>query len=112
MTDLLDGWLRQSFTAAGRSRDTYRRGNGPGVVLIHELPGITPAVIRFANDVVERGFTVVMPDLVGTPGRPVSAPYLAASTVRMCVAAEFTTWALDRTSPVVSWLRALARAAS
>lgn len=109
MTDPLAGWERQSFTAAGFRRDTYRRGRGPGVIVIHEIPGVTPAVIRFADEVVERGCTVVMPDLVGTPGRDVSTPYLASSSLRMCVAREFTTWALDRTSPIVAWLRALAR---
>ncbi|MFP5487449.1 MAG: dienelactone hydrolase family protein [Acidimicrobiia bacterium] len=109
MNEPLAGWERQTFTAAGFERDTYRRGSGPGVIVIHEIPGITPAVLRFADDVVDRGFTVVLPDLVGTPGRPLSAPYLAASAVKMCVAREFTTWALDRTSPIVTWLRALAR---
>jgi dienelactone hydrolase len=105
----LEGWDRGSFTAAGYSRDTYRRGSGPGVIVIHEVPGITPAVIRFADEVVDRGFTVVMPDLVGTPGKDVTQPYLLASTLRMCVAKEFTSWALNRTSPIVAWLRALAR---
>lgn len=109
VADPLPGWERQSFSAAGFTRDTYRRGSGPGVIVIHEIPGITPSVLRFANDVVERGFTVVLPDLVGTPGKPVSTPYLAASALKMCVAREFTTWALDRTSPIVAWLRALAR---
>ena len=47
----------------------YRRGTGPGVIVIHEIPGITPKVAAFANDVVEAGFTVVMPSLVGTPGQ-------------------------------------------
>jgi dienelactone hydrolase len=105
----LDAWERGSFTAAGYTRDTYRRGSGPGVIVIHEIPGITPAVLRFADDVVERGFTVVMPDLVGTPGRAVSTPYLAGSALKMCVAKEFTTWAVGRTSPIIAWLRALAR---
>lgn len=109
MTARLDGWERQSFSAAGFTRDTFRKGTGPGVVVIHEIPGITPAVIRFAEDVVERGFTVVLPDLLGTPGREVSGPYLAASSLEMCVAKEFNTWALNRTSPIVAWLRALAR---
>jgi dienelactone hydrolase len=109
MSDLLADWQRQSFTAAGFTRETYRRGEGPGVIVIHEIPGITPAVLGFANDVVGRGFTVVMPDLVGTPGREVSVGYLLRSSLRMCVAREFTTWALDRTSPIVAWLRALAR---
>lgn len=109
MTELLADWDHGSFTAAGFTRDTYRRGSGPGVIVIHEIPGITPAVIRFAEEVVERGFTVVMPDLVGTPGRPVSSGYLATSALKMCVAREFTLWALDRTSPIIAWLRALAR---
>jgi dienelactone hydrolase len=107
--DVLAGWERGSFTAADLTRDTYRRGRGPGVIVVHEIPGITPAVARFANEVVDAGFTVVMPDLVGTPGRPPSLPYLVRSTVRVCVAREFTTWALQRTSPVVAWLRALGR---
>jgi dienelactone hydrolase len=104
----LAGWKRSSFSGAGLERGVYRRGSGPAVIVIHEIPGITPAVIRFANEVVERGCTVVMPDLVGTPGKEVSNLYLAQSSLRMCVAREFTTWALDRTSPIVAWLRALA----
>ena len=79
------------------------------MIVIHEMPGITPLVADFADDVVERGFTVVMPDLVGTPGRAASAGYMLSSIVRMCVAREFTTLALGRTSPIVAWLRALAR---
>lgn len=105
----LERWERQSFESAGLRHDTYRRGDGPGVIVIHEIPGITPAVTAFADAVVERGFTVVMPDLVGTPGRDVTAGSLAGSSVRMCVSREFTTLALGRTSPVVAWLRALAR---
>ncbi len=106
---VLDGWEPSSFTAAGLTRDTYRRGSGPGVIVIHEIPGITPLVARFANDVVDAGFTVVMPSLVGTPGKARSMPYDLASMMRLCVAREFTHWALNRTSPIISWLRALAR---
>ncbi len=107
--DVLDGWERGDFSSAGISHDTYRRGSGPVVLVIHEIPGITPTVARFANEVVERGFTVVMPDLVGTPGKAPSKAYLAGSMAKICVAREFTTLALRRTSPVVAWLRALAR---
>lgn len=105
----LEGWEKWSFTAATITRDTYRRGSGPVVVVVHEIPGITPAVERFANEVVDRGFTVVMPDLVGTPGRGVSGRYLAKSFLQVCIAREFTTMAAGRTSPIISWLRALAR---
>lgn len=109
MNDVLSGWTQGSFTAAGLTRDTYRRGSGPGVVVVHEIPGITPKVAQFANDVVDAGFTVVMPSLVGTPGKDVSGPYLASSMTKVCIAKEFTHWALNTTSPVIGFLRALAR---
>jgi dienelactone hydrolase len=109
MAQVLAGWEQSSFTAAGMTRDVYRKGTGPGVVVVHEIPGITPKVTAFADDVVARGFTVLMPSLVGTPGKEVSSAYLASSMLRVCIAREFTTWALRETSPVIGWLRALAR---
>lgn len=107
--DVLAGWALSQFTAAGYTRDVYRRGTGPGVIIVHEIPGITPKVTEFANEVVERGFTVLMPSLVGTPGREMSNGYLASSFAKVCVAREFSTMALNQTSPIISWLRALAR---
>jgi dienelactone hydrolase len=109
MSNMLTGWTKSSFSSASLTRDTYRKGTGPVVIVVHEIPGITPAVERFANDVVDAGFTVVMPDLVGTPGQEVSGKYLASSMLKICIAKEFTTLALKQTSPVISWLRALAR---
>jgi len=106
---VLEGWERNSFSAAGFTHDTYRRGSGPGVIVIHEIPGITPTVVEFADDVVDRGFTVVMPDLVGTPGKPPSMPYILGSLVTVCISKEITAWALNRTTPVTAWLRALGR---
>jgi dienelactone hydrolase len=106
---VLEGWETGSFTSADMTFPTHRRGSGPGVVVIHEVPGITPAVARFAEEVVAAGFTVVMPSLVGTPGKPPTAGYLMQSMLRVCVAKEFTNLALNRTSPVIAWLRALAR---
>ena len=105
----LAGWEKSSFTAAGFTRDVYRKGSGPGVVVVHEIPGITPKVLQFAEDVVARGFTVLMPSLVGTPGKEVSNSYLASSMARVCIAREFSNWALQQTSPIIGWLRALAR---
>lgn len=107
--DVLDGWARSEFTAADITHHTYRKGSGPGVIVIHEIPGITPKVAAFANEVVDRGFTVIMPDLVGTPGREPSQGYLLQSMAKICVAREFTTMAMNQTSPVIAWLRALAR---
>ena len=106
---LLDGWKKQSFSGGGLTRDTYRRGSGPGVVVIHEVPGMTPSVIEFSDDVVKAGFTVVMPSLVGEPGRAVSQGYLMQSMLKVCVSKEFTTWATGQSSQISGFLRALAR---
>jgi dienelactone hydrolase len=106
---VLEGWESGEFTAAGITRPTYRRGTGPGIIVIHEVPNITPLVTKFANEVVERGFTVVMPSLLGTPGKPPSNASGLVSLVKVCIAKEFTALALDQTSPIIAWLRALAR---
>lgn len=108
-TGILAGWTPGDFSAADMSFSTFRRGTGPAVIVIHEIPGVTPAVVDFANEVVDRGFTVVMPSLVGTPGKSPSLPYIAQSMFQVCVAKEFTTLAMNKTSPIVAWLRALAR---
>jgi dienelactone hydrolase len=105
----LTTWEKSQFTSATITHDTYRKGTGPVVIVVHEIPGITPAVQRFADDVVNAGFTVVMPDLVGTAGKQVSGTYIATSMAKVCISREFTTMALGHTSPIIAWLRALAR---
>lgn len=105
----LPGWVEGSFSAAGLTRTTFRRGAGPGVIVVHEVPGITPAVRRFADEVVDAGFTVVMPSLIGTPGKSVTPLYTASSLAKVCVSREFTHWATGQTSPIIGYLRALAR---
>ena len=109
VTTELEGWQRGEFSAAGFTHTTYRKGSGPAVVVVHEIPGITPGVLRFAEEVVGAGFTVVMPLLVGEVGRDVSQGYLMSSMSKICVSREFTTMAMKKTSPVIAYLRALAR---
>ena len=106
---LLDGWTRGEHGFDGVTRPTYRKGSGPGVIVIHEIPGITPEVIGFADEVVAAGFTVVMPHLFGTPGAPMSGGSVLKSIRTVCVSAEFTKLATGVTSPVAGWLRSLAR---
>jgi dienelactone hydrolase len=106
---LLDGWTRSEHTFDGVTHPTYRRGSGPGVIVIHEIPGITPEVIGFADEVVAAGFTVVMPHLFGTPEAPMSTGNVLRSIRAVCVSAEFTKLATGVTSPVARWLRGLAR---
>lgn len=106
----------EPFTHGGSTRAVYRTGTGPAVVVIAEMPGITPKVLAFARQVAAIGCTAVLPHLFGTPGRAVdgsplgAAAYMASSIVPACINREFTVLATGRTSPVVDWLRALARA--
>ncbi len=104
----LDGFQTTSFTHGGKTRDVFRKGSGPAVIVIAELPGITPDVIRFADRVVGIGCTAVLPHLFGEPGRPMSVGYSLQSIAPACISREFAVWATGRTSPVIRWLRALA----
>lgn len=67
---MLEGFEAFSFCDAGAEPRAYRRGTGPGVVFMHEIPGITPPVADFAKHVAESGFTVFVPKLFGIPGKP------------------------------------------
>ena len=107
--ELLASWEAGSFTSGRTTRPTFAKGSGPGVIVVHEIPGITPSVARFAEDVVAAGFRVVLPSLVGTPGREMTGGYTAASFAKVCIAREFASWARDTTSPIIAWLQALAR---
>jgi dienelactone hydrolase len=107
--DPLDTWTHGIHTADGITHPTYRKGTGPGVVLIHELPGMTPEVIAFADEVVGAGHTVVMPHLFGEPAAPVSVGRFLKVLPQVCVSREFTKLALNETTPVAGWLRSLAR---
>src|SRR4051812_25895473 len=104
----LTGWLRAPFTGAGRTHDCYSKGDGPGVVLIPELPGITPEVLGLAEHLVGAGFTVVIPSPFGTPGKAISAGYTMATVARVCVSAEFQAFALDAARPITAYLRTVA----
>ncbi len=105
---LLGSWSRGEHTADGVTHPTYRKGSGPGVIVIHEIPGLTPEVIGFAEEVVAAGFTVVLPHLFGTPEAPTNAKNLLKVFPRVCVSKEFTMLATGRASPVTVWLRSLA----
>jgi dienelactone hydrolase len=107
---LLDTWIRDLHESEdGMTRPTYRKGTGPGVVVIHELPGITPAVIDFAEDVVDAGFTVVLPHLFGHPEIQTNPGTTTGAFIQVCTSSEFTKMATGVTAPMAGWLRSLAR---
>ena len=105
----LTGWMREPFSAAGFTYDVYRKGAGPGVVLIPEMPGIHPGVLALGNHLVDNGFTVVIPSLYGTPGAPAVRAGALGVIARGCVAKEFAAFATNKDRPISHYLRALAR---
>lgn len=105
----LTGWVRSPFTAAGTTYDCFEKGSGPGVVLIPEIPGMTPEVLGFAEHLVDSGFTVVVPSPFGEPGRRATTGYTAGVVMRLCVSAEFRAFATNAHRPISDYLRALAR---
>jgi dienelactone hydrolase len=106
----LDGYACEPFTAGGVTRDVYRLGSGPAVIVVHEVPGITPNVAAFGRRVADIGCTAVLPSLFGTPGKAPTAPYGLRSMVQCCISREFATFAMNKTSPITVYLRALATA--
>jgi dienelactone hydrolase len=106
---LLDSWAAGDYTYDGVTHPTYRKGSGPGVIVIHEIPGLTPEVIGLGEEVVAAGYTVVLPHLFGTDEAPATGGRIARSIVQVCVSREFTKLARGETTPVAGWLRSLAR---
>ncbi len=97
------------FTFGGKTRDVYRKGFGPGVLVFAEMPGITPKVLDFADRVVAIGCSAIVPHLFGVPGAEVSVGKTIRAIAPACVSKEFSAWATGTTSSVVEWSKALAR---
>lgn len=86
----------------------YLSGEGPAVIVLTEMPGISPHVARFSRWVRDAGFRVYMPSLFGRDGVIVPAEEGAEVFRRACVSAEFRAFAGNAASPVTQWLRLLA----
>ncbi|MDL9937086.1 dienelactone hydrolase family protein [Gordonia sp. ABSL1-1] len=115
--DELSDFAVEERTYEGATRRVYRKGTGPAVIVIAEIPGITPRVADFARKVADRGATAVLPSLFGVDGRDPhprtvgnvrSGKIMLDTIVRACISREFTVLATGRSSPVTTWLRALA----
>jgi dienelactone hydrolase len=103
----LQGFEDFPFEFDGLTRQVFKAGSGPAIVVIPEIPGIHPGVIEFAQRLIDDGYTVYLPSLFGRPGKEPTTGEIARSLPRACVSREFAVLA-DRTSPVAHWLRALA----
>lgn len=98
------------FEHAGMRHDVYRRGVGPPVILIHEAGGLDHSTLDIGDRLVDEGFRVLAPVIVGTPRPNGSGGSAMVNLLKLCVSREVHVFATGRTSPIAIWLRGLAAA--
>lgn len=108
--DPLEDFTERAATHLGMTKRVFSSGAGPGVVVMTEVPGISPEVARFARRVRDAGLSVHLPNLFGDPGRVPNPLYGARVVARACVSREFAALRDGVTAPITDWLRAFARA--
>ncbi|MCY1020121.1 dienelactone hydrolase family protein [Pyxidicoccus sp. MSG2] len=106
--DPLEDFQHRDVTLLGETRKVYTAGTGPAVIVMAEMPGISPRVARFARQVRAAGFTAWMPSLFGRDGAVPTAKEGKAIFERACISREFRAFAANGSSPIATWLRALA----
>jgi dienelactone hydrolase len=100
----------QPFTTEGMTHRVFFRGRGPGVILMHEILGMSPECVALGDRLVDAGFTVFLPLLFGEPEQSPRTKISEAHTfVRVCISREFHCFESNQSSPVTVWLRALSR---
>ncbi len=104
MNDALTDFSSRPITLRGETRTVYEIGHGPVVVVLSEIPGITPLVANFARHTASRGFRVVMPHLFGDDGRAPTSKYANQQILRACISREFTLFATKKPSRITQWL--------
>jgi dienelactone hydrolase len=109
--DPLEDFTPRKITLEEGTKLVHVAGQGPGVIVVPEVPGLSPHVARFARWVRDAGFTVYMPSLYGRDGEPIDLEVGQAEFKRVCVSAEFHALGAGVSSPVTKWLRSLARLA-
>jgi dienelactone hydrolase len=109
--DPLEDFHPRAIALDGIAKVVHVAGSGPAVIVMAEMPGISPHVARFGRWVRDAGFTVYMPSLFGRDGAVPGVEDGAATFRRACVSREFRAFAANESSPVTVWLRSLARLA-
>lgn len=99
----------RTFTFDECSRRVYLQGTGPGVIVLSEMPGISPELARFARWTSQAGYSVYVPSLFGKDGAVVSTSEALDIFKSTCISREFQALAAGEDRPVVRWLRQLAK---
>jgi dienelactone hydrolase len=95
--------------ATGAAHAVYWKGppNRPGVLLLHELPGLAKETVALADRIVAKNYRVFIPHLFGEPMAPRTTIRSVVNYRKLCVNAEFAKLAANVTAPIADWLRSL-----
>ncbi len=105
-TTVLASFCISNRIVRGRELTIYTTGQGPGVLLLHEIPALTTECLRLADSIAHRGFKVYVPLLFGKP--PSAAP---PSSLRgllgACAVGGFRCFSAVSPGPIAEEMRAL-----
>lgn len=111
LADPLTDFEAMAYTFDRVTKTVWVSGEGPAVIVLAEMPGISPDVARFSRWIRDAGFSVYLPSLFGRDGEFPQAEAGVEVLKAACISAEFRAFASDSPAPVTAWLRSLARAA-
>jgi dienelactone hydrolase len=110
-TDIGD-FTQRDLAFLGKTKPVLTTGvAGPAVIVIHEVYGFTPTLARFCRWIRDAGFRVYAPVLFGKADASNSEQILPSRLLGLCISREFYLFAAGKSSPVVEWLKELARLA-
>lgn len=92
--------LREELTSI--EHDVYTFGEGPPVILMHELTGMTPQFMALAARIASQGFRVYLPHFFGKVNN-----HDVPRGLFYCLRDEFNVWTSNGDSRIANWLRAL-----
>lgn len=105
MPKIMSGYLEpKPFRSNDIEHFVYEsRSEGPPVLLMHELPGLSENCRLLADQIAAAGFRVYMPLFFGQP----ESTAIFKNTIRVCISREFMAFASNKTQPLVLWLKDL-----
>ncbi|HMA72587.1 MAG TPA: dienelactone hydrolase family protein [Xanthobacteraceae bacterium] len=106
----IDDFARRDLTFLGKTKPVLTMGTaGPAVIVVHEVYGFTPTLARFCRWIRDGGFRVYAPVLFGSVDTSNPERILPSRLLGLCISREFYLFAAGKSSPVVEWLKELAR---
>lgn len=102
-SDVLKRYKAFSFSSNGNSRTVFYLKNGPPVLILHEVTGLTPECVKLSERIYQGGFSPVIPLLFGDA----CYDYGSLSVLRIIFNADFSVYAAQRSHPILPWLQDL-----